>query len=147
MKDIPVEKIYKLMFQVFHKLGVPESEAKICADVLIASDLSGIESHGVGRLKMYYDRIKAGIQNVETKIDIIKDNKAIAVWDGNHGMGHVIGHVIGHKAMQKAINKAKEFGVGIVTVRNSTHYGICGYYCRQATKQDMIGITAPGRAI
>ncbi|RLC46332.1 MAG: Ldh family oxidoreductase, partial [Candidatus Cloacimonadota bacterium] len=116
MKDIPVERIYNLMFQVFHKLGAPESEAKICADVLIASDLSGIESHGVGRLKMYYDRIKAGIQNVNTKIDIIKADKAIAVWDGNHGMGHVIGH----KAMQKTMEKAAEFGVGIVTIRNST---------------------------
>jgi len=137
MKDIPVEKIYKLMFQVFHKLGVPESEAKICADVLIASDLSGIESHGVGRLKMYYDRIKAGIQNVNTKIDIIKDDKAIAVWDGNHGMGHVIGH----KAMQKTMEKAAEFGVGIVTIRNSTHYGICGYYCRMAAEENMIGFT------
>jgi len=137
MKDIPVERIYNLMFQVFHKLGVPESEAKICADVLIASDLSGIESHGVGRLKMYYDRIKAGIQNVNTKIDIIKDDKAIAVWDGNHGMGHVIGH----KAMQKTMEKAAEFGVGIVTIRNSTHYGICGYYCRMAAEENMIGFT------
>ena len=76
---IQVEKIYRLMIQVFLKLGVPKAEAKICADVLIASDLSGIESHGVGRLKMYYDRIKAGIQNVQTKIDVIKDDKAIAV--------------------------------------------------------------------
>jgi L-2-hydroxycarboxylate dehydrogenase (NAD+) len=138
MKYIPVTDIFDLIFQVFKKLGVPDGEAKICADVLIASDLSGIESHGVGRLKMYYDRIKAGIQNVQTKIDIIKDDKAIAVWDGNHGMGHVIGY----KAMQQAINKAQEFGVGIVTVRNSTHYGICGYYCRQAAEQDMIGITS-----
>jgi L-2-hydroxycarboxylate dehydrogenase (NAD+) len=137
MKYIPVGKVYDLIFQVFLKLGVQDSEAKVCADVLIASDLSGIESHGVGRLKMYYDRIIAGIQNVDTKIDVIKDEKAIAVWDGNHGMGHVIGH----RAMQKAMEKAAEFGVGIVTVRNSTHYGICGYYCRMAAEQNMIGIT------
>ncbi|MCF7794721.1 MAG: Ldh family oxidoreductase [Candidatus Cloacimonetes bacterium] len=137
MKYIPVEKIYNLMVQVFCKLGVPKSEAKICADVLITSDLSGIESHGVGRLKMYYDRIKAGIQNVNTKIEVVKDEKATTVWDGNHGMGHVISH----RAMNKAMDKAAEFGVGIVAVRNSTHYGICGYYCRQAAKKNMIGIT------
>ena len=137
MNFISVDQIYSLMEQVFQKLGVPESEAKICADVLIASDLSGIESHGVGRLKMYYDRIKAGIQNVQTKIDVIKDEKAIAVWDGNHGMGQVIGH----KAMQRSMEKAAEYGVGIVAVRNSTHYGICGYYCHLASDQNMIGIT------
>ncbi|MEA1971833.1 MAG: Ldh family oxidoreductase [Candidatus Cloacimonadota bacterium] len=136
-RKISVKKIYELMEQVFIKLGTPANEAKICADVLICSDLSGIESHGVGRLKMYYDRIKAGIQFVDTNIDVISDREATAVWDGNHGMGHVIAD----RAMQTAMDKAKKYGVGIVTVRNSTHYGICGYYCRKAADQNMIGIT------
>ncbi|MBT3756245.1 MAG: Ldh family oxidoreductase [Candidatus Cloacimonetes bacterium] len=136
-KRIPVEKIYNLMVEVFTKLGVPNDEAKVCADVLIESDLRGIESHGVGRLKMYYDRIKAGIQFASTNIDVIKDFAAVAVWDGNHGMGHVISKL----AMQSAIDKAKEFGIGCVTVRNSTHYGICGYYAKMACEQNMVGIT------
>ena len=136
-KRIPVEKIYNLMVEVFTKLGVPNDEAKVCADVLIESDLRGIESHGVGRLKMYYDRIKAGIQFASTNIDVIKDFAAAAVWDGNHGMGHVISKL----AMQSAIDKAKEFGIGCVTVRNSTHYGICGYYAKMACEQNMVGIT------
>ncbi len=135
-KRVPVSKIYELMQRVFTELGVPESEAKICADVLIESDLSGIESHGVGRLKMYYDRIKAGVQFVETKIDVIQDFNAIAVWDGNHGMGHLISH----RAMQSAIDRAKKFGIGCVAVRNSTHFGICGYYARMACDQDMVGL-------
>lgn len=137
MRYVAVEKIYNLMQQVFIKLGVPKPEAKICADVLIASDLSGIESHGIGRLKMYYDRIKAGIQFVETQIEVVRDKAAIAVWDGHHGMGHVISH----RAMQTAIDKAKTYGVGTVVVRNSTHYGIAGYYARQAVKQNCIGIS------
>ncbi len=136
-KRIPVEKIYNLMVEVFTKLGVPNDEAKVCADVLIESDLRGIESHGVGRLKMYYDRIKAGIQFASTNIDVIKDFAAVAVWDGNHGMGHVLSKL----AMQSAIDKAKEFGIGCVTVRNSTHYGICGYYAKMACEQNMVGIT------
>ena len=136
-KRIPVEKIYNLMVEVFTKLGVPNDEAKVCADVLIESDLRGIESHGVGRLKMYYDRIKAGIQFASTNIDVIKDFAAAAVWDGNHGMGPVISKL----AMQSAIDKAKEFGIGCVTVRNSTHYGICGYYAKMACEQNMVGIT------
>lgn len=125
------------MIEVFTHIGVPEHEAAICAEVLIASDLKGIESHGIGRLKMYYDRIKLGIQRPITKIDIVRDKYATAVWDGNHGMGHVIGK----KAMQAAIDKAKQYGIGSVAVRNSTHYGICGFYAEMATQQDMIGLT------
>lgn len=125
------------MVEVFLKLGVPETDAKICSEVLIASDLRGIESHGIGRLKMYYDRIKKGIQNPVTSIDVVRDKAATAVWDGNHGMGHVIGV----KAMQTAIDKAKQYGLGAVAVRNSTHYGICGYYANMAVEQDMIGLT------
>ncbi|MDD3283147.1 MAG: Ldh family oxidoreductase, partial [Candidatus Cloacimonetes bacterium] len=113
----PVEAMHDFMIKVFVGIGVPLDDAKICADVLIASDLRGIESHGIGRLKMYYDRIKQGIQNPITKIDIIRDKYATAVWDGNHGMGHVIAH----RAMQMAIEKAKLYGLGCVTVRNSTH--------------------------
>jgi LDH2 family malate/lactate/ureidoglycolate dehydrogenase len=137
MLRIPVEKLHKFMVEVFTRLQVPAEEAKICADVLIESDLRGIESHGIGRCKMYYDRIKAGIQFPETKIDIIRDKYATAVWDGNHGMGHVISH----RAMQTAIDKAKKYGIGCVVVRNSTHYGIAGYYASMATQEDMIGIT------
>lgn len=137
MLYIPVETAQKFMIEVFTKLGVPAEDAKICSEVLIASDLRGIESHGIGRLKMYYDRIRKGVQNPVTKINIIRNKAASAVWDGNHGMGHVIGV----KAMQTAIDKAKQFGLGAVAVRNSTHYGICGYYANLAVKQDMIGLT------
>jgi LDH2 family malate/lactate/ureidoglycolate dehydrogenase len=137
MQKISVDQLQGFMTEVFTKLGVPQEEAKICAEVLIESDLRGIESHGIGRCKMYYDRIKAGVQFPTTKIDIIKDKYATAVWDGNHGMGHVIAY----KAMQKAIEKAKQYGIGCVVVRNSTHYGIAGYYSSMAIKEDMIGMT------
>jgi L-2-hydroxycarboxylate dehydrogenase (NAD+) len=137
MLYVPVETAKTLMTEVFKKLGVPEADAVICSDVLIESDLRGIESHGIGRLKMYYDRIKMGVQNPVTVIDVITDKAATAVWDGNHGMGHVIGV----KAMQTAINKAQQFGLGAVAVRNSTHYGICGYYAKMAVEQNMIGMT------
>lgn len=134
---LPVDLLKQFMVEVFTRIGVPESDAMICSDVLIASDLKGIESHGIGRLKMYYDRIKLGIQVPVTTITVLKDRYATAVWDGNHGMGHVIGH----RAMQEAIDKASRYGMGSVAVRNSTHYGICGYYAEMATRQNMIGMT------
>ncbi len=135
---IDFDTMEQFMVDVFMGVGVPEEDAKICAEVLITSDKRGIDSHGVGRLKpIYIDRIWEGIQKPVTKIDVIKEGPTTAVLDGNHGMGHVIGY----KAMQMAIDKAKQYGMGMVAVRNSTHYGIAGYYTMMAAEEGMIGIT------
>jgi LDH2 family malate/lactate/ureidoglycolate dehydrogenase len=136
MERLPVETLKNFMVEVFKRSGVPEEDAEICSEVLIASDLRGIESHGIGRLKMYYDRIKAGIQEPVTRIEVIKDKAATAVWDGNNGMGQVISF----RAMETAIEKAKQFGLGAVAVRNSTHFGICGYYANMACQENMMGL-------
>ncbi|NMA95844.1 MAG: Ldh family oxidoreductase [Clostridiales bacterium] len=126
------------MTDVFKGLGVPEDEAKICSDILITADKHGIDSHGVSRLKpIYYDRINLGIQNPISKFEIIKEGPTTAVVDGHDGMGKVISK----KAMDLAIEKAKKYGLGMVAVRNSTHYGIAGYYPLMAIEEGMIGIT------
>lgn len=118
--------------------GIPREDAEICTDVLLESDKRGIESHGCNRFKpIYLDRIKAGIQNPVTNFEIIKGTETTAVVDGHNGMGQVIGH----KAMQMAIDKAKKYGLGMVAVRNSCHYGIAGYYATQATEQGCICFT------
>ena len=134
---IDADTLENFMRDVFTGLGVHEEDAKIIAKVLITSDLRGIDSHGIQRCKMYYDRIKAGIYDVNTKIDIIKDGPTTALLDGNCGMGHVIAY----KAMKMAIEKAKMYGLGAVAVRNSTHFGIAGYYSLMAIKEGMIGLT------
>ncbi len=118
--------------------GIPRADAEICADVLLESDKRGIESHGCNRFKpIYLDRIKAGIQNPVTNFEIIKETETTAVVDGHSGMGQVIGH----RAMSMAIEKAKKYGMGMVVVRNSCHYGIAGYYTSMATKAGCIGLT------
>ena len=130
--------ITNFVVDAFKGYGIPEEDAKICADVLLESDKRGIESHGVNRFKpIYLDRIKAGIQNPVTNFEIIKETPTTAVVDGHHGMGQVIGY----KSMQMAIKKAKEYGMGMVAVRNSTHYGIAGYYADMASKAGCIGMT------
>jgi len=132
------ETMEKFMKDCLMKSGVPESDAQIVSDVLIESDKRGIDSHGIGRLKpIYIDRIDAGILNPKTKIDIVKETETTAVLDGNNGMGHVVSK----KAMQMAIDKAKKHGMGMTAVRNSTHYGIAGYYSLMAIQAGMIGIT------
>ncbi len=118
--------------------GVPREDARICTDVLLESDRRGIESHGCNRFKpIYIDRIKAGIQNATTNFEVIKETPTTAVVDGHHGMGQVIGY----RAMKMAIEKAKKFGLGMVAVRNSCHYGIAGYYATMACEAGCIGMT------
>ena len=135
---VEFELLEKFIRDVLHKVGVPEEDARVVAEVLIESDKRGIDSHGIGRLKpIYIDRIDAGILNPLTKIEVVKDEKAVAVLEGNNGMGHVISK----KAMEMAIEKAREFGIGMTAVRNSTHYGIAGYYALMAVGEGMIGIT------
>ena len=132
------ETLEKFMVNALKGEGVPEEDAKIAAEVLITSDKRGIDSHGIGRLKpIYIDRMVAGTQNPVTKIDIIKETETTAVLDGNNGLGHVIAK----HANNMAIAKAKKYGLGMVTVRNSTHYGIAGYYVLDACKAGCIGIT------
>ena len=126
------------MTEAFEKLGVPPEEAALCADVLAESDRRGIESHGCNRFKpIYVDRIQAGIQRPITQFEVLKETATTAVADAHDGMGMVAGY----KAMSMAIEKARQYGMGMVAVRNSTHYGIAGYYATMATKENMIGIT------
>jgi LDH2 family malate/lactate/ureidoglycolate dehydrogenase len=131
-----VGAIERFMIDVFEGLGTPPEDARICAEVLIASDLQGIESHGVGRLKYYFDRIQAGQHRTKTDVEIIKETETTAVMDGHHGMGHVIAY----RAMRLAMAKAKNYGLGAVAVRNSTHFGIAGYYPLMAAEEGMLGL-------
>jgi L-2-hydroxycarboxylate dehydrogenase (NAD+) len=128
----------KFMRDALEAAGVPRADAAVVSEVLIESDKRGIDSHGIGRLKpIYIDRIRDGILNPLTKVDVVRDRKTSAVLDGNNGMGHVVSK----QATEMAIAKAKAHGMGMVAVRNSTHYGIAGYYSLMATKAGMIGIT------
>jgi len=137
-KFIPFEVIEKFMVNIMVKAGIPEEDAKIVGDVLLQADKLGFDSHGVNRLKaIYLDRIVDGILNPVTNFKVVKEGPTTAVVDGHNGMGHVIAY----KSMKLAIKKAKEYGMGMVTVRNSTHYGFAGYYALMAIKENMIGIT------
>ena len=131
-------EMHEFMRQTFIAAGVPAGDAVICADVLIESDKRGIDSHGVGRFKpIYLDRIKEGIQFVKTNYEIVRETPSTTVIDGHDGMGHVISV----RAMKTTIEKAKKCGIAMTAVRNSTHYGIAGYYALMAAKEDMICFT------
>ena len=130
--------IGNFMTDAFKAVGVPEEDARICADVLMESDRRGIESHGCNRFKpIYIDRINAGIQNPVTEYEVLKETPTTLVVDAHDGMGMVASY----KAMNSIIEKAKTYGLGMAAIRNSTHYGIAGYWAMMASKQGLIGIT------
>jgi len=135
----PFDRIERFIRDVLAGIGVPAADAAVCADVLITADKRGIDSHGVARLKtIYYDRIvRDRIQQPVTRFEVVRDVKATAVVDGHHGMGMVIAK----RCMEMAIEKARQHGVGMVVARNSTHYGIAGYYPMMACNAGMIGLT------
>ncbi len=136
---VPFGQLETFMIDLFVSIGVPEEDARTCADVLITADRRGIDSHGIGRLKtIYYDRIvHQKIQRPVTELELVRDQAATAVVDGHHGMGMVVSK----RCMEMAIEKARTFGLGMVVARNSTHYGFAAYYPIMACKAGMIGLT------
>jgi LDH2 family malate/lactate/ureidoglycolate dehydrogenase len=127
---------------VFRTLGVPSEDARITTDVLVTADLRGIESHGIARLPRYVNGIREGFMKPVDSSRIVRETKATAVIDG----GQSLGQVVAAKAMRLAIDKAKGSAVGIVTVRNSNHYGIAGYYAMMALPHDLIGMSMTNAA-
>ncbi|MBN2243489.1 MAG: Ldh family oxidoreductase [Acidobacteria bacterium] len=134
---VPVERLKEFTIAVLLKMGVPREDAAIVADVLLASDLYGVRSHGIAHLKMYYNRIKAGLQLPVTHWVLVHETPATAVIDGGNGMGMVAAY----HAMRTAIEKARANGTGAVAVRNSSHYGVAGYYTRMAAEEGMLGMS------
>ena len=135
---VPWELMNSFLIDAFKGYGVPEDDAKICADVLLESDRRGIESHGCNRFKpIYIDRIVNGTLLPETKMDIVKDTPTTVVMDANNGMGMVASYHM----MEMLIEKAAKYGMAGGAVYNSTHYGIAGYWTTMAEKAGMIGIT------
>src|SRR5438309_2405374 len=123
--------------QVLRKLGVPADDARTTTDVLVTADLRGIESHGVARLGRYVTGLKKGFMRPTDQSRVIKETKATALVDG----GQSLGQVVGKRGMDLAIKKARDTAIGVVSVRNSNHYGIAGYYSLMALEHNLIGVS------
>ena len=133
------ETLDKLCVDAFTapKFGFTQEQARIITDVLLTSDLYGIESHGMQRMARYHKSIERGMIKLGVEPEVVFETPVSAVIDGHDGMGQLIGH----KAMTMAMEKAKKVGIGVVTVRNSNHYGIAGYYAKMACDQGLIGMS------
>jgi LDH2 family malate/lactate/ureidoglycolate dehydrogenase len=130
-------KLTAFSMKALQRLGVPEKDAQITADILVATDLMGAGSHGVAHLKMFYaKRIRLGIINLNPKPKIFSQSPSAATMDGDRGLGFVVGH----RAMTEAIQRAEKTGAGFIAVRNSTHFGAASGYAMMALEHDMVGI-------
>ncbi|MEO8795668.1 MAG: Ldh family oxidoreductase [Daejeonella sp.] len=121
--------------QIFLKMGCSAEHADLASDVLLKSDLRGIDSHGVARLSGYVRLWEKGRINTKPDIKIIHETPTTATVDGDAGLGLVVAPF----AMKVAMEKAKIYGSGWVSVRNSNHFGIAGYHALMAVEQNMIG--------
>ncbi|HET6519745.1 MAG TPA: Ldh family oxidoreductase, partial [Geminicoccaceae bacterium] len=118
------------------RVGVPDEEAAPIVDNLVEADLRGVESHGVVRLPIYVERIRAGVINPRPTIRVVRETRTTAVVDGDDGMGQIVGM----RVMGIAIGKAADGDCAFVSVRGSNHFGAAAYYAQMAVPHDMIGL-------
>jgi len=131
-----VEYLDQFTRNVFEKMGCSPEDAKMATDVFIAAELRGYSSHGMIRIKDYFQLWQAKRINVTPDVKKVHESPSTAVVDADGA----IGMIAATKSMKIAIEKAKTAGTGWVSTRGSNHYGIAGYYSMMALKHDMIGI-------
>jgi LDH2 family malate/lactate/ureidoglycolate dehydrogenase len=133
---IMAPELERFCISVFEAVGVPHNEAVIISHNLVEADLRGSSSHGVMRVPIYANRIKAGSIKPNCNVEVLQETPVSAHLDGNHG----IGQVVAQQAMALCIEKSKMNGVAVVAVKRSNHFGMALSYSTMALAHDMIGI-------
>jgi len=134
--------LIQFVTDVLTRHGLSAEDAAITADVLVAADRRGIESHGVARLKRYVDGLHDGTIRPDAPLQVVRETPVSLVIDGGGGMGQPVAY----RTMQRCIAKARDNMLCFAAVRNSNHYGIAGYYTLMALAENMIGISLTNSA-
>jgi LDH2 family malate/lactate/ureidoglycolate dehydrogenase len=134
-KVFPIEALRDFSKRVFLHFGVPKEDAAQAAEVLASADLRGIDSHGVARLHTYFDMLDLGHINPRPEIAVLRSTPSTATLDGDNGLGLVVGPY----ANRLAMDMAERFGSGWVSVQNTNHFGIAGFYVLKALERNLIG--------
>jgi len=146
VRRIPAETIRRQLEAVFGRWGMDEGHIATTVEAMVATDLSGVDSHGLGMLPSYHDRRARGIVNDRPDIRVVREKPAVALIDADRSLGHPPSVM----AMRLAVEKARDAGVAVVGVRNSNHFGAAGYYSRMAAEMGVVGMAmtnAPGPAM
>lgn len=136
MHNVTIEELKQLIYNKLCCTGINHEHATIVSDVLSFADARGIPSHGVMRLEHYINRIKHKSIKVNPNISITPVNHILSKIDGDQALGHIVAKL----ATDQAISLARNSGVGIVSVSNTSHSGAVGYYAHEMAQQNMIGI-------
>jgi LDH2 family malate/lactate/ureidoglycolate dehydrogenase/quinol monooxygenase YgiN len=137
-RKVAAEDLLALATDVFTRAGTAPDEARVVANALVEADLRGMQSHGVLRIPIYVEKIRAGGFRAGHRGTIVRESAGTALLDGEDGLGQVISL----HAMELAIGKAKATGIGAVGVLNSNHFGEAAHYVIHAAERDMIGLIA-----
>ena len=137
MPNFTQEQLQKITADIFEARGVPRAEAAIIAELLVASNLAGHDSHGVLRIPQYMSLIESGLIQPGAAMEVERESTSHALINGNWGFGHVIAQ----KAMSLAIEKAKSSTISAISVYNCNHIGRIGSYPMMAAEAGMVGIT------
>jgi LDH2 family malate/lactate/ureidoglycolate dehydrogenase len=116
--------------------GISEADANIVAGCLVSADLRGVDTHGLARLPIYLDRLRRGLINPRPALVPQRITPVAAALDGENGFGFVVGT----RAMNEAIEIAREYGLGLVCVRRSTHFGMAASYVLQALDAGLVSL-------
>ena len=132
----PAQRLHDFVVDILAAVGIAQSDASIVADCLVMANLSGIDSHGVVRLAHYVARLENGSIKARPELDFARLSPALGVINGGDGLGHVVMH----RACTHAMELAAESGSGVVIVRNSSHFGMMGYYVERVVSQGFAAI-------
>jgi LDH2 family malate/lactate/ureidoglycolate dehydrogenase len=116
--------------------NVPEEDAATIAGCLVRAELRGVDTHGLCWLPIYLNRVRKGLINPRPRLDLKQATPVAAALDGDNGFGFVVGT----RAMNEAIAMAREYGVGVVTAKRSTHYGMAANYALQAVDAGLMAM-------
>ena len=140
MADSPVvvtpQALQRFIVSVLGALRMPPKNAELTAALMVRTDLRGVDSHGIGMLPKYVEWTRAGYIHPWAEPVLVRDDLATALVDGQKGLGHPASVM----AMEMAIARAATYGIGIVAVRNSNHFGACANYSMMALDRGMIGL-------
>ncbi|MCL6449944.1 MAG: Ldh family oxidoreductase [Acetobacteraceae bacterium] len=127
---------------VLERKGVPPEDAGLAAEALVATNLRGVDSHGINRLPEYVARLERGLMQAVTRLTPVASSPPLELWDGQGG----VGPVVASRTMERAVALARDHGVGVVGVRRSNHFGAAGHYALMAAARGLIGLAATNAA-
>ena len=140
MTTVPAERLREQLGEIFYAWGFRREDVPTIVELMVESDLRGIDSHGVGKIKLYEKHFREGRINPAPEMRFVRELPSIALLDADNAMGHLASK----KGMEKAIAMAEATGIGAAAVTHSYHIGACGIYSGMAAERGFIGIASTG---